>query len=139
MLEFSFYYIRKNHRKVLASTGNGAKIAIIQSMEEKYTFSDYESLKKEIHYHNYRYHVLDEPVVSDYEFDQMLLKLRAMEAQHPDWIGPDSPTQRSGAAPAEKFEKVRHPAPILSLANAFSEDDIRAWYDRIAKLDERVR
>jgi DNA ligase (NAD+) len=108
-------------------------------MEEKYTFSDYESLKKEIHYNNYRYHVLDEPVISDYEFDQMLLKLRAMEAQHPDWIGSDSPTQRSGAAPAEKFEKVRHPAPILSLANAFSEDDIRAWYERIAKLDERVR
>ena len=62
-----------------------------------------------------------------------------MEEEHPDWITPDSPTQRSGAPPAERFEKVRHPAPILSLANAFSEDDIRAWYERIAKIDERVR
>ena len=108
-------------------------------MEEKISFSDYEKLKEEINSHNYRYHVLDDPVVSDYEFDQMLLKLRAMEETHAEWIAPDSPTQRSGAAPAERFEKVRHPAPILSLANAFSTDDIRAWYERIAKLDERVR
>jgi len=82
---------------------------------------------------------LDDPMISDYEFDQLLLKLRGMEAVHPDWITPDSPTQRSGAPPAERFEKVRHPAPILSLANAFSEDDIRAWFERIAKIDERVR
>ena len=68
--------------------------------------------------------MLDDPLISDYEFDQLLLKLRAMEEEHPDWITPDSPTQRSGAPPAERFEKVRHPAPILSLANAFSEDDI---------------
>ena len=108
-------------------------------MDENYTLPDYEQLKKDIHYHNYRYHVMDDPIISDYEFDQLLLKLRAMEAIHPDWITPDSPTQRSGAPPAERFEKVRHPAPILSLANAFSEDDIRAWYERIAKLDERVR
>ena len=118
---------------------NKAKIAIIQSMDENYTLPDYEQLKKDIHYHNYRYHVMDDPIISDYEFDQLLLKLRAMEAIHPDWITPDSPTQRSGAPPAERFEKVRHPAPILSLANAFSEDDIRAWYERIAKIDERVR
>ena len=118
---------------------NKAKIAIIQSMDENYTLPDYEQLKKDIHYHNYRYHVMDDPIISDYEFDQLLLKLRAMETIHPDWITPDSPTQRSGAPPAERFEKVRHPAPILSLANAFSEDDIRAWYERIAKIDERVR
>jgi DNA ligase (NAD+) len=108
-------------------------------MDENYSIPDYEQLKKDIHYHNYRYHVMDDPVISDYEFDKLLLKLRAMEALHPDWITPDSPTQRSGAPPAERFEKVRHPAPILSLANAFSEDDIRAWYERIAKIDERVR
>ncbi|WP_116225004.1 NAD-dependent DNA ligase LigA [Pelolinea submarina] len=108
-------------------------------MDENYTFPDYEQLKKDIHYHNYRYHVMDDPVISDYEFDQLLLSLRAIEALHPDWITPDSPTQRSGAPPAERFEKVRHPAPILSLANAFSEDDIRTWYERIAKIDERVR
>ncbi len=107
-------------------------------MQEPFTLSDYESLKKEIHFHNYRYHVLDDPLISDAEFDRMLLRLRAMEDAHPEWIAPDSPTQRSGAPAAERFEKVRHPAPILSLANAFSEDDIRAWYERIAKLDDRV-
>ena len=84
---------------------NKAKIAIIQSMDENYTLPDYEQLKKDIHYHNYRYHVMDDPIISDYEFDQLLLKLRAMEAIHPDWITPDSPTQRSGAPPAERFEK----------------------------------
>jgi DNA ligase (NAD+) len=108
-------------------------------MEEQFALFDYEALKKEIHYHNYRYHVLDDPVVSDAEFDQKLLRLRKMEEAHPEWIGPDSPTQRSGAPAAERFEKVRHPAPILSLANAFNEEDIRVWYERIAKLDERVR
>jgi len=100
---------------------------------------EYEMLKDEIRYHNYRYHVLDNPVISDYEYDQKLNQLRVIEAEHPDWVTPDSPTQRAGADPLEKFEKVEHPAPILSLANAFSADDIRNWYERIAKLDERVR
>jgi len=108
-------------------------------MDDQFTLADYEALKKEIHFHNYRYHVLDDPMISDAEFDRMLLRLRAMEEAHPDWIAPDSPTQRSGALAADRFEKVRHPAPILSLANAFSEEDIHAWYERIAKLDERVR
>lgn len=108
-------------------------------MTEQTAFSDYEKLKEELHSHNYRYHVMDDPIISDVEFDRLLLKLREMEEAHPEWIAPDSPTQRSGAAPADRFEKVRHPAPILSLANAFSADDIRAWHERIAKLDERVR
>jgi DNA ligase (NAD+) len=100
--------------------------------------TQYQQLKQEIHYHNYRYHVLDSPVISDYEYDQMLVQLRQIEAQHPDWVTPDSPTQRAGAMPAEGFTKVQHPAPILSLANAFDEDGVRAWLDRIAKVDERV-
>ncbi len=56
----------------------------------------------------------------------------------PDWITPDSPTQRAGARPADRFEKIRHPAPILSLANAFGADDARAWFERVKKLDDRV-
>lgn len=95
-------------------------------------------LQKEINYHNYRYHVLDAPLISDFEFDQLLQKLRALEAKYPDLVTPDSPTQRSGAAPAEKFQKSTHPAPILSLANAFNQDDLSAWFERIRKLDERV-
>ena len=84
-------------------------------MEQQSTFQEYLSLKDTLNFHNYRYHVMDDPVISDGEFDKMLMDLRRMEAQHPDWIAPDSPTQRSGAAPAERFERVSHPEPILSL------------------------
>lgn len=97
-----------------------------------------EQLRREIHYHNYRYHVLDDPIISDYEYDQLVQELREIEAAHPEWITPDSPTQRVGAPPSEKFVKVRHPAPILSLGNAFNVEDVYAWYERILKLDERV-
>lgn len=97
-----------------------------------------EKLRAEINYHNYCYHVLDAPVISDYEFDQLMRELKEIEAQHPEWITPDSPSQRVGGQPLERFVKVRHPAPILSLANAFSDVDVRAWYERILRLDERV-
>ncbi|HEY5728686.1 MAG TPA: NAD-dependent DNA ligase LigA [Anaerolineales bacterium] len=100
--------------------------------------SRYEQLKREIHFHNHRYHVLDAPIISDAEFDKLLNELKRIEAEHPDWITPDSPTQRTGAKPADRFEKVRHPAPILSLANAFGADDARAWLERISKIDDRV-
>ena len=98
-----------------------------------------DQLKREINYHNYRYHVLDSPVISDYEYDRLIKELREIETAHPDWITPDSPSQRAGAAPIEKFTKVQHPAPILSLANAFDEDDVKAWYERVSKIDSRVK
>lgn len=97
-----------------------------------------EELRRQIHYHNYRYHVLDDPVITDYEFDRLLQDLRQIETAHPDWITPDSPSQRVDSQPATRFTKVRHPAPVLSLANAFSAQEVRAWYERISKLDERV-
>ncbi|MEW6287445.1 MAG: NAD-dependent DNA ligase LigA, partial [Chloroflexota bacterium] len=100
--------------------------------------SRYEELKVQINFHNYRYHVLDAPVISDAEFDRLLSELKRIEAEHPDWVTPDSPTQRAGAKPADRFEKVRHPAPILSLANAFGAEDARAWFERIRKIDDRV-
>jgi DNA ligase (NAD+) len=100
--------------------------------------SRYEELKQQVHFHNYRYHVLDAPVISDLEYDRLLAELRQIETNHPDWVTPDSPTQRAGAVPSEKFEKVRHPRPILSLANAFGAEDARAWYDRVRRLDDRV-
>lgn len=93
-----------------------------------------EQLVAEIQYHNYRYYVLNDPVVSDRAYDLLLRELEAIEAAHPDWIRPDSPTQRVGAVPVEGFERVRHPRPILSLANAFDTDEIRAWFERIARL-----
>ncbi|MFM8875474.1 MAG: NAD-dependent DNA ligase LigA [Anaerolineae bacterium] len=98
----------------------------------------YEELKAQVNFHNYRYHVLDAPVISDLEYDHLLDELKKIEADHSDWITPDSPTQRAGAKPSEKFEKVRHPAPILSLANAFGADDAKAWFERVKKLDDRV-
>ncbi len=97
-----------------------------------------EQLRSEVNDHNYRYHVLDDPVISDYEYDQLMNELRQIEADHPEWVTPDSPTQRAGAQPLEKFTKVRHPGPILSLANAFDADGVRAWYERLRRIDERV-
>ena len=107
-------------------------------MTNKSVRSRYEELKTEINQHNYRYHVLDAPVISDAEYDKLMNELKKIEAEHADWITPDSPTQRAGAKAADRFEKVRHPAPILSLANAFGGDDARAWFERVKKLDERV-
>jgi DNA ligase (NAD+) len=97
-----------------------------------------DDLRQDLRLHNYQYHVLDQPLISDYEYDQMLIELRQIEQQHPDWITPDSPSQRAGAPPAEKFDKVRHPSPILSLGNAFDAEGVRAWLERIAKVDERA-
>ncbi|MBE3066632.1 MAG: NAD-dependent DNA ligase LigA, partial [Chloroflexi bacterium] len=99
----------------------------------------YEELKQQIHFHNHRYHVLDTPVISDAEYDKLVVELRQIETDHPDWVTPDSPSQRAGAETSEKFEKVRHPRPILSLANAFGAVDARAWYERVRKLDDRVK
>ena len=100
--------------------------------------SRYEELKQQIHSHNYRYHVLDAPVISDLEFDKLLNELKQIEAAHPDWITADSPTLRAGASPADRFVKVTHPAPILSLANAFGADDARGWFERVSRIDDRA-
>jgi len=108
------------------------------SMDTNSLRSRYEELKSQIGFHNYRYHVLDAPMVSDAEYDKLLNELKRIEAAHPDWVTPDSPTQRAGAKAADRFDKVRHPAPILSLANAFGGADAHAWFERVRKLDERV-
>ncbi len=102
------------------------------------TNSRLEQLREQLRYHSHRYYVLNDPAISDYEYDQLLHELREIETAHPEWITPDSPTQRVGAEPSEKFAKVAHPAPILSLGNAFNDDDLRAWLERIAKVDERA-
>ena len=97
-----------------------------------------DELKAAIHFHNYRYHVLDAPLISDHEYDLLVTELREIETAHPELVTPDSPSQRAGSAPLDKFVKVRHPAPILSLANAFDIDGVKAWYERVRKLDARV-
>ncbi len=98
----------------------------------------YEELKQEVNFHNYRYNVLDASLISDAEYDKLYHELKRIESAHPDWVTPDSPTQRAGPKAADRFDKVRHPAPILSLANAFGADDARAWLERVTKIDDRV-
>ena len=84
--------------------------------------------------HNYRYYVLDQPSVSDAEYDALMRELRDLEAAHPDLLTPDSPTQRVGAPVSSQFTKVRHPQQMLSLGNAFDEDDLRSWRERVSKI-----
>lgn len=102
-------------------------------LQERLTY-----LRGEINLHDYRYHVLDDPLISDAEYDRLMAELRQLEAEHPELVTPDSPTQRAGAPPLEKFVKLRHPAPILSLASAVEAASVRAWFERIRRLDERV-
>jgi DNA ligase (NAD+) len=91
-----------------------------------------EELRRQIEYHNYRYHVLDDPEIPDAEYDKLMEELRALEAAHPELVDPSSPTQRVGGAPRGDLAEVEHAVPMLSLGNAFTEEDI-------VEFDRRVR
>ena len=93
-----------------------------------------ERLRKVIRYHAHRYHVLDDPEITDAEYDALMAELRELEAAHPELVTPDSPTQRVGGEPLPQFEKVEHRRPLLSLDNAFDEEEVRAWERRIRRL-----
>jgi len=93
-----------------------------------------EGLREVINHHNYRYYVLDSPEISDAEYDDLMRELRKLEAEHPELVTPDSPTQRIGAPPVETFGVVEHPQPLLSLTNAFSYEELAAWHKRVSKL-----
>jgi len=97
-----------------------------------------EQLRQEIHFHDYRYYVLDEPVISDAEYDRLMNRLREIEAAYPELITPSSPSQRVSGIASEKFPRVPHPAPILSLGTAYNLDDLQAWYTRLVRIDDRV-
>ena len=88
-------------------------------------------LRREVEHHNHRYYVLDDPEVGDDAYDALLDELRALEAEHPALLTPDSPTQRVGGRPLDKFQQVRHPQVMLSLGNARSEEELRAWVERM--------
>jgi len=98
-----------------------------------------EELRSQIGYHDYRYYVLDSPEISDAEYDELMRELRRLEEQHPELITPDSPTQRVSGQPVEAFGIVEHRVPLLSLANAFNEEELRAWHRRAANLVENER
>jgi DNA ligase (NAD+) len=93
-----------------------------------------EALREKIRYHEYRYYVLDDPEIGDPEFDQFMQELKELEAEHPELVTPDSPTQRVGGKPREGFVKVQHSSPMLSLDNAYTEEELRDWERRVREL-----
>ncbi len=95
-------------------------------------------LRRELEGHNHRYYVLDDPVIGDDEYDELLDELRAIEAETPELRTPDSPTQRVGAPPLGRFERVQHAEPMLSLANARNEEELRAWETRLRNHLKRL-
>ncbi|HEV8334242.1 MAG TPA: NAD-dependent DNA ligase LigA [Steroidobacteraceae bacterium] len=95
-------------------------------------------LRQQIEHHNYRYHVLDDPEVSDAEYDRLMRELKALEEQYPDLVTPDSPTQRVGATPVSELQEVVHARPMLSLDNAFADEDVVAFDRRVRERLEDV-
>src|SRR5215831_7713404 len=91
-----------------------------------------EELREKLRYHEYRYHVLDDPEISDAAYDKLMVRLKELEAAHPELVTPDSPTARVGAPPRAGFQTARHVRPMLSLDNAFS-------FDALRDFDRRVR
>lgn len=106
------------------SAGGREMDQIVQKMER---------LRAELRYHNYQYYVLDKPSISDAEYDKLMRELIELEAEYPELITPDSPTQRVGHAPSAKFAAVTHAEPLLSLSNAFSEEEIYAFMERMER------
>ncbi|MBI2845817.1 MAG: NAD-dependent DNA ligase LigA, partial [Chloroflexi bacterium] len=92
------------------------------------------ALRRLVNYHNYRYHVLNQPEISDPEYDALYRELVELEETYPDLVTPDSPTQRAGAPPLPEFGEVQHRVPMLSLDNVFNQEDLLAWQKRIKRL-----
>jgi len=96
-----------------------------------------EALRENIRHHEYLYYVLDQPEISDADFDKLMRELKDLEAEHPELLAADSPTQRVGGKPREGFVKVAHSSPMLSLDNTYSEEELRAWERRVHELSGR--
>ncbi len=103
------------------------------------TKQEIDELKAEINRHNYLYYVVNAPEISDAEYDVLMQRLRALEAKYPQFLTPDSPTQRVGAPPVTAFGVVRHRLPLLSLAAVYNKDDLFAWFTRTAKAIGRTQ
>src|ERR1700722_1784320 len=101
-----------------------------------------QALRDELQHHEHLYYVMDAPELTDAQYDALLNRLKKLEAAHPELMTADSPTQRVGGKPKEGFAKVAHSRPMLSLDNAYNEDELRAWAERIAgglAASDRVR
>ena len=119
---YTNYFYPLGFRKVMGMSENEA------------TKERVESLRREIRYHDKKYYVEDNPEISDYEYDQLMKELEALETQHPDLITPDSPTQRVGGEPAQEFSTVEHRTAMLSLDNTYSQEELLDFDVRIRKL-----
>ena len=115
-------------------TERGSRTVTMTDVEFQNARQRAEELRSIINYHNYRYYVLDSPEISDAEYDALMEELRTIEVEYPQLVTPDSPTQRVGAEPLPSFEPVQHRLPMLSLGNVFSEQELRAWYQRACSL-----
>jgi DNA ligase (NAD+) len=102
----------------------------------KSTIDRVEELRQQLREHEYRYYVLDQPTISDFDFDQLMRELKQLEAEHPELITPDSPTQRVGGEPAKEFPTYTFSRPMLSLENAYSEEELADWARRVTQLAE---
>src|SRR5689334_18785074 len=107
-------------------------MAAVKDVEKKI-----EALREKIRHHEYLYYVLDNPELSDADFDKLMQQLKALEAENPSLITPDSPTQRVGGKPREGFVKVPHSSPMLSLDNTYNEEELRDWERRVHELSGR--
>jgi len=105
-------------------------------MADTKTLNRIQKLREQLDYHNHRYYVLDDTEISDSQYDELIRELRTIEAEHPEFITPDSPTQRVGAEPLEGFTRAEHPVPLLSLGNAFDDEEFMTWHTRVADLLE---
>ena len=106
----------------------------MQNPEKKSARARIQELREQINYHNHLYYVLDNPEVSDAQYDRLFDELSELEKKHPELITPDSPTQRVGATPLEKFNTVRHSLPMLSLNKASSESEFMDFHRRVLEL-----
>ncbi len=116
------------------TTGRGAgRSTAVEERELADAKVRVEELREQLNEHSYRYYVLDDPLVSDVEYDELMRELIALEERFPELVTPDSPTQRVGVAPTDLFAPVQHRTPMLSLDNVFSEEDLRAWAARVER------
>src|SRR5246127_4096158 len=99
--------------------------------------SEVERLRDELRRHEHLYYVLDQPEITDAEYDALMRRLQELETEHPELASPDSPTQRVGGKPREGFVKIRHSSPMLSLDNTYNEEELRAWERRVHELTGR--
>jgi len=113
-------------------TRGGFRILAMAAKKELTAEQKIEALREVLRYHEHLYHVLDKPEWTDAQYDARMNELKALEREHPELVTPDSPTQRVGGKPKEGFTKVAHSRPMLSLDNAYNEEELRAWAERVA-------